>query len=228
MTCRVALAALLLLSAPTMVEAALIDVAFEGVITEVTGSVAGAPVLGTPFSGTVRYEADQPPIDPSAPAVFEFADGSARLSTLLAGFLYETDTSAPAVSLSRQLFTADLDTGDPVDPDDPNAVLAGFFNMVSATNVDVGAGDYSTTLSWQQTPILDFENLPLPPQSNALITRSLVSLGYFVGPGEIQVSFASGASFTGEILLAVPEPATALLLGAGLLALGLQRPRRLR
>ena len=103
--------------------ATLVEVAFTGIVTEVTGSVPGAPLVGSPFSGTVRYDGDQPPVDfASGLNVFDFADDSAALTITLAGTVYGTETSAPDVEMIRQLLFVDRDDPDfLVPPDDPDA-----------------------------------------------------------------------------------------------------------
>jgi hypothetical protein len=228
MISRITLAAIGLLLAAGEANATLVEVAFEGTVTEVTGSLPGDPSIGTSFSGTVRYDGDQPPAG-FGDTVFDFADGSAALTITLAGTVYETETSAPDVVMIRQLLLVDRDDPDqPVDPSDPLAVLRADFTMPSAANVDVGAGDYDMVLSWIQFPIIsdvDLLALSLPPQPSSVLAGQLEG-GGLVEAGEATVSFASGGTFRGQINLAVPEPATALLLGGGLLMLGLQRSRR--
>lgn len=221
--CAGAGAAWLLLGTP-QAEATLVSVAFEGTITEVSGSVPGAPLVGSPFSGTVRYDGDQPPVDLQPPFVdvFDFTDGSAALTITLAGTTYATETSAPDVEMFQQLLTVDRNDPDqPVDPAHPDAALRADFSMPSSANVDVGGGEYDIVLGWRQFPV-SIDELPLPPQPSAALAQALLSLE----AGTASVSFASGASFVGKITFAIPEPATALLLGGGLLVLSHRQRRR--
>jgi hypothetical protein len=138
MISRITLAAIGLLLAAGEANATLVEVAFEGTVTEVTGSLPGDPSIGTSFSGTVRYDGDQPPAG-FGDTVFDFADGSAALTITLAGTVYETETSAPDVVMIRQLLLVDRDDPDqPVDPSDPLTTTwfsAGFSFQSSPTSI---------------------------------------------------------------------------------------------
>lgn len=207
--------------------AVFVEVDFVGVVHTVSGTIPGSPGVGSSFSGTLKYESGQTAEIDEDPftAVYTFSDDSAALSILLEGVTWGTDPASPAmtmtVTVDRKL---DTFTGEVVSSSDPFALFAGPVVSSSTGNLDVGAGLYTVeleyvgiagTLGMFNDPVPSLADALLPPSPSELVAQQL---GFAV----IRID-GTGFSVVGSVTSAVPEPATGLLLAAGLLVLGARR-----
>ncbi len=201
--------------------AALVIVDFEGELDEVTGVFPGSPAPGDAFTGTLFYDTER---SPTPDGEYIYTDGRAGLSAAFGGTSYGTDFGDPLVVVLLEAALFDPITGQPVErPDDPNAVLRETFSQRSERNLPAGIGDYEIFVVFEiltepediEPPFL-IDGLPAPAAALAALLEG--------APAELIVrSPASGLEARGTILVAVPEPASALLLAAGLVALARRR-----
>lgn len=212
--------------------AALVHVGFEGVLDSVDGALPGGPSVGQAFAGSFFYDPGQSPsVSGLTMSQYDFPAGNAGIEITVAGVTYATDLASLGMTIGIVNDSiVDKDTLLPTPPDDPFAAGLDSLSARSVSNLPVGSDPYTLALDYLDLVPGGLSTLFTPTGDTSLPAPSSVvaqQLEALAGTATVEFDSPSPLGFSGTVTnaFAIPEPATAALLLAGLAALAARRGR---